>query len=489
MIFRRNILLLFFLLISFSLKAQINVNTDTIFHIRQNNLFLQIPEKSLNAAGLVLGTNMGVWAFDRFISKDTFAYINSHTIKRNFKTGFAWDNDGFKTNLFLHPYHGGIYFNAARSNGMSFWQSVPFVAAGSLGWEFFMETEPPAINDFFATTIGGTCLGEMNFRISDLIIDDRTRGLERFGREALLTIVSPMRGITRMINGQSGAHRTVRGNSLPLPQSTFYLTTGHRFLSAKTPIDKDVSNMISYNLGLYYGNPFDEDNSKPYDFFILKEGGNINTAQPVISYINALGMLYSTGIHLKNPNRQLMIGFFQHYNFYFSKAEINHEELIPYKISEAASFGPGLMYKSKVKSDVDFSGSFHLSGILLGGSYTDHYKYANRDYNMGSGFSSKLNFELLIRNKVRFYLKSEHYRIYSWKGYDPSMADNVTHNVQGDKGHATLSVVNLTFSYILKGHYLISTESGLFFRRSVYAYFPTVQNRAFENKICVGYVF
>ena len=91
---------------------------------------------------------MLVWSFDRYIVKEDWAYINGHTIKSNFKKGPVWDTDQFTTNLFSHPYHGSLYFNAARSNGMNFWQSAPFAAGGSLMWEFFMENEPPSINDY-----------------------------------------------------------------------------------------------------------------------------------------------------------------------------------------------------------------------------------------------------------------------------------------------------------------------------------------------------
>ena len=135
--------------------------------------------------------------FDRFLMNEDFAHINGHTIKNNFKTGPVWDTDKFSTNLVAHPYHGSLYFNAARSNGMNFWQSIPFAAGGSLMWEFFMENEPPSINDLMATTFGGVELGEITYRLSDLFIDDRSSGAERVGREILSGLISPVRGINR----------------------------------------------------------------------------------------------------------------------------------------------------------------------------------------------------------------------------------------------------------------------------------------------------
>ena len=85
---------------------------------------LFIPRRPWLATGEVFGMNMAVWAFDRFLMNEDFAKINGHTIKQNFKTGPVWDTDKFSTNQVAHPYHGSLYFNAARSNGLNFWQSI-----------------------------------------------------------------------------------------------------------------------------------------------------------------------------------------------------------------------------------------------------------------------------------------------------------------------------------------------------------------------------
>ena len=68
----------------------------------------------------VLGVNTAIWSFNRFVMKEDFAFINKHTIRENFRRGFVWDNDNLDTNMFFHPYHGNLYFNAARSNGYGF---------------------------------------------------------------------------------------------------------------------------------------------------------------------------------------------------------------------------------------------------------------------------------------------------------------------------------------------------------------------------------
>ena len=120
-------------------------------------------KRGLQAGTMVFGINMGVWAFDRYIRKADFAYINGRTIKDNLKHGFVWDNDAMGTNMFMHPYHGSLYFNSARSNGYNFWQSGLFAFGGSFMWEMFMENEYPSTNDIIATPIGGMALGEVTY--------------------------------------------------------------------------------------------------------------------------------------------------------------------------------------------------------------------------------------------------------------------------------------------------------------------------------------
>ena len=471
-------------------SGQLSVNQDTtITTIEQADSLLDIPKRGLDAAGFIGATNLGVWAVDRYILKGEWANIDGNTIKNNFKKGFVWDNDMFVTNLFAHPYHGGLYFNAARSNGMNFWQAVPFTVGGSLMWEFFMENEYPAINDFLSTSLGGMSLGEITFRISDRLIDDRKVGFSRFGREALITLISPVRGLNRIVSGDAWKRRNIRGNSMPVVPITFYTAIGHRIIADDAKDNKDVSNMLCIDLGLYYGNPYDTDNEKPYDYFSLKMGGNLFSKQPIICRVNAIGMLYSKKIELKKPNHQLTLGVFQHFNYYESKSDINNVTLSPYKLSEAASVGPGILYKAKLKRNNTFYAAAYLSAVLLGGSQTDHYNFEDRDYNMGSGFSSKINLEFQFWDKAILTINSEDYRLYSWVGYDPNNPEKINSNVQGDKGNASLSVGMLNFSYLFKKGFLLGIETSYYYRKSIYNYYPDIEHGVSENKVSVGYRF
>lgn len=155
-----------------------------------------LHEKRLfwRAGAETFGFNIGLWAFDRYVLKGHYAYISWNSIKENFRHGFEWDNDHLHTNMFDHPYNGSIFFNAGRSNGFNFWQSELFAIGGSAMWEMFMECEYPSTNDIIATPVGGAALGEVLYRTSDLILDDRSSGGKRFGREFAAFLVNPMRG-------------------------------------------------------------------------------------------------------------------------------------------------------------------------------------------------------------------------------------------------------------------------------------------------------
>lgn len=486
---KKKVSILIFLFQFFSVNGQMSAISDTLFNPKRGDTLLTLPQQPYKTAGLLMATNLAVWSFDRFVMNAPYSRININTIQYNLKKGLVWDNDMFATNLYAHPYHGGLYFNAARNHGMNFWQSVPFTAAGSLMWEFCLENEPASINDLFSTIIGGASLGEMTFRISDLIIDDRKKGFNRFKREALLLLISPIRGLNRLISGAAWKRQTTRGNVISTPPINIYSTIGYRILIDESLKINRVTNAVCFDVGLMYGNTFSDDNEKPYDYFTLQMGGNAYTNQPIISHINALGKLYSKNYTLKKNKSEITWGVFQHFNFYQAYTNINNVDFNSYQIAEAASIGLGMLFKTQLSEKVSLSVSTHLNGIMMGGSQTDHYKFDNRDYNLGSGFSSKLNFDLKFGKRASLYLHSGDYRIYSWIGLDNNGNGVQSSNVQGDKGNARLSVLSLNLSYTISKHLLLQSESSFYYRKSVYDYYPDVNHSVTENKFCVGYVF
>lgn len=101
----------------------------------------------------------------RIFLDEEYSKTTLSTMHDNLTSKWVWDEDGFFMNQFGHPYQGSLYYTAARSNGLSFWQSFFVASAGSFLWEEFGETSTPSINDIITTPICGTIVGESLHRI------------------------------------------------------------------------------------------------------------------------------------------------------------------------------------------------------------------------------------------------------------------------------------------------------------------------------------
>ena len=448
---------------------------------------LRILKKDPWLAGAqVIGVNIGVWAFDRYILKGDYAYINLQTMKHNIRSGFYWDNDNFQTNLFSHPYHGSIYMNAGRSNGLNFWQSGLYAVGGSFMWEMFMERELPSTNDFIATPIGGAALGEVLFRASDWVIDDRTTGWERFGHEFACLVLSPARGLTRIINGDAWRRSSNRGRSIAPQPMSLYLGMGFKALELKNNIlDRGVG--LAVDLGFIYGDLYDSEDTKPYDYFTLRGSFNLQKKQPFLGRVNLIGRLWGKELYEKN-NNELHFGLFQHFDYYASDTISDISNKKPYEIATPAAFGAGLIFRGKTLDETwVYNAHLHLNGILLGASISDYYFLDERGYNWGSGYGAKIGGSVSYKNKLSLTLANEHYHIFTWNGYDPNMDLSTvnfrTLNVQGDKSDVLFNISTLGLGYRFNQKWSIGASGTLFVRRTDYAYREDYLSITQENRL------
>ena len=99
--------------------------------------------------------------------------------------------------------------NAARSNGLGFWQSSILANAGAFVWECCGETHPMSWNDMISTGIGGMARGEWAYRISSLILDNTKTGWRRYMREFAALPFNPIRTGNRFVSYRA---TTPRGN-------------------------------------------------------------------------------------------------------------------------------------------------------------------------------------------------------------------------------------------------------------------------------------
>ncbi len=160
------------------------------------------PKRFGPAFGELMLVQLIPWSVNHFARDAEWADISLSTWVTNLENPWVWDNNKFLNNQFSHPYHGNLYFNAARTNGYNFWQSVPWAFGGSLMWEEMGEAWAPSPNDWFNTSLGGITLGEMLYKVSSLTLDNTATGGERTWREVGATVLNPVRGFNRLIRGE-----------------------------------------------------------------------------------------------------------------------------------------------------------------------------------------------------------------------------------------------------------------------------------------------
>lgn len=411
------------------------------------------------AGAETVGFNIGLWAFDRYVQKGHYAYISWNTIKENFKHGFEWDDDHLSTNMFAHPYNGSIFFNAGRSNGFNFWQSELFALGGSAMWEMFMEREYPSTNDIIATPIGGAALGEVFYRTSDLILDDRSSGGERFGRELAAFLVDPMKGINRIVTGAAWKKRDTSGRRFGIPPISVELSLGGRYLSLIENDEGGRAGAVA-EINIEYGDRFAETTKAPYDYFsFLMELQGIKS-QPLLSRVEIIGRLLSKEI-VEKKNLDLNIGLYQHFDFFDSdtiRPERNAAFFpcsVPYKMGSPASIGGGAMFRYVPTKLMSFDGYIHLNGVVLAGVLTDFYRDYHRNYNWGSGFSVKTGLNwALSDDRISVKIANQFYKIYTWNGYDKNYDWSLTPegkpvDVQGDASNSSFNHLEASINFRL----------------------------------------
>jgi hypothetical protein len=356
----------------------------------------------------VFSQNLLTWAVDRFVFNYPFSHIGSKTWNHNLQTGWEWDTDRLGMNFFFHPYTGGGYFMAARANGYGFLGSLPFSFFGSLMWEYFGERSLPSYNDIINTTLSGAFFGEILYRLSSNLLDDRTTGAERVFRELGAALISPGRAISRLLQGKSW--RTTSKEVYqkePLNASVYsglhWINKGARFGTG--------SASALLNLQLDYGDPFEIRPRKPFDFFKvridLNYGKNVggNYLDNVVGY----GLLLGNTIH--SGDLDLLFGAFQHFNFWDSKI---------FELG-AVGIGGGLIARWKLSGNSNFRAVFHLGVVPLGASNSPRIDIVEegvhlRNYDYSGGADAKFESTLNLGNRGQLTAIYYFYRLYTYVG-------------------------------------------------------------------------
>ena len=376
------------------------LNDDTAYN-KKSPLWIPAAE--------VVGVVGLTWAFDKYILKADYAQVNSETWKSNIKEGWEWDADKFGINFIGHPYSGALSFNAGRSLGHNFTTSFGLAVFGSVLWEYFGETTRPSYNDIISTPISGAFLGEVLYRISSNLLDDRTRGMHRVVREIAAGIVNPVRGINRLFDGK--AYRVTNKEVYQEEPLNISMLAGiqQRNYYDDSELGKGAANP-ALNIQLDYGNAFEIRSRKPFDFFRLRVDLSFGYGRKMIDNVVGYGLL--VGKNYGKDKAAMLFGLFQHYDYWDN-----------YSFEMGAlAIGPGIITKYPFQAlgiENNLYTNFHLGIVPLAGKSGDQGVDSNaivRDYNFGWGGETKLEVALNIGNITTLSVAGYYYYLHTYEG-------------------------------------------------------------------------
>lgn len=330
----------------------------------------------------VFVNRVDAWAFNQ-----GWARAGTRAWGNNLKLGWEWDEDAFPTNMFAHPYHGGLYFNSGRHNGLSYFESVPIAFFGSWSWEYFGETYRPSLNDWFMTSFGGIALGEMFHRLGATIRDNRATGRSRTLRELAALPMDPMGGFNRLLRGQ---WKGLGENPPEHDPGAYVLRVGAGLRFAEGLIsDSGVAKMGAVVVDLLFGDVFGEYQS-PFDNFgarlVLSPNGGFQT-------LRASGRLYGTNLNKPTARIRHMLAVNQRYDYYKNPAQSVGGQSVEIGINSRWRFGSkGYGVRAALFFDFVMLGAIDAPGTGLG----------ERNYDFGPGAGSRFEFAL-ERHGARFF--------------------------------------------------------------------------------------
>jgi hypothetical protein len=421
----------------------------------ENNLTLSInnPEKYIPWAstkhfGLAVGEellfNIAIpWALARFgrtwDSTDTerWPFIGFQSIWTNIQNGWNYDGDNFQTNYFAHPYGGNLFFNSGRTNGYNFWESSAFALVGSYIWETFMETNRPAINDWVNTGMNGASFGEILFRLSTMITDNKARGSHRVWTEVAGAIVNPVRFFTRFVNGELS--RVFPNPEWRTPEKfDLSFDAGTRVLTNDSSKNKQLEGL--FEMTIKYGDQYQLKSKTPFSYFHYNIA--IASSSPALTSMNAVGSLVVVPISDNSAlETTLNYNYLNNTGFIFGNAAIVEQ------------------LKSKFKfKGMNLHTNIGIRLIPMGGTSDDYFLDSTdgRNYDFGQGLGAQG--KIALHSGGWEIVDLEYTLNYIWTQSEPALSK---HFLQGGE---------LRFQLPLRDYFVFGVGLGYYKRKSYYRY-------------------
>ncbi len=438
-------------------KAQIDsiAITNTIKH----RPFLALSE--------ILTNNFLVNRYSAWGRDLEWAKVTPKDWLENIKIGLKSDSDGFDTNFFGHPYQGSTYYNAARSSGYTYWQSIPFTVGGSLMWEFLAETEPASEIDLNTTSYGGIYLGELTHRLSMHFLTSDKKRKYRTARHIAAWLVNPV----GLLN--ANLHDDVMRNFTRADENDFKLNTSVSFggaykLLANGP---NLSN-FHFNYLMIHGSLFNRGNYKPFDFFILRSWLDIKSnTREVPLYFNVSS---HAPIWKKDLNHYSILAISQHFDFMHNPS---------FKLG-AMSLTMDYYAKISLTSKSFYIGSVKAGVVTIGSSNSEAAEYFNnlkeipskRNYVYGRGFA--------IESEM--VLKTEYFG-----DITASYNNWIMYTKQDIRGLEISNIVRLDYYYPIHKKLRLGMEYYAYWRRAKYydyQQFSNIKKSSYEAKLLVNII-
>jgi hypothetical protein len=407
-------------------------------------------------AAEVIGALVLTWSIDRYIIKGDYAYIGLSTWKSNINEGWEWDKDRFGVNFIGHPYSGTLSFNAGRSNGYNYFQSFGLAVGGSLMWEYFGENTRPSYNDIINTPINGAFLGEILYRLSSNILDDRTRGAERVFREIAAGLVDPVRGFNRLLQGKTFT-KTNKEVYQKEPLNISLFAGIHRINDSQGFFGPGTSSFM-LNTQFDYGNPFEVRARNPYDFFKLRIDLDFGVGRKIIDNITGYGILF--GENFKLGKMAILAGGFQYYDYWDSKS---------FELG-TIGFGGGAFTKLPISSKINLYTNIHLAIVPFAGNSTLFGPDTSqvRDYSFGYGYEGKFESTL---NLGKYATATMIYYYYMIRTHVGAPGDNY------------ISILKPRITLKLFKNLSIGYEHSIYFNDRYLIDFPAIHIKRTEEKV------
>ena len=428
--------------------------------------------RSLGAAvGEIVTINLLVWAYNEYIRGADFTQANPRTWWKNIEGGFTYDDNHFNTNMFAHPFHGSLYYNAGRSNGFNYWQSLGFSLFGSLMWECCGETHPPAWNDWIATGVGGAAIGEMTYRIAGTVLDNTATGAERTWREIGAFAINPVRGFNRLVSGRSG--RVTENPESPedrIPDVlSNRLSAGVRIIGEGESLSDSSDVHGLFQVDFRFGDEFAQQRRKPFDVFdmgLQLNFGDKNT----LGRLSIRGNLFTWDLKT-GGDTQHVVAIEQEFQYMNNNAFEFGGQM--FDASLHSRFGLSDNWRIRTRLDVIFAllSAVNSEWAFLANDIPNRERF--REYDFGPGVGGRIGANLAY--KGREVLSAFYW--YQWLDTQNGS------NINGSDASHSVQLIGLRGVVPVSSKFGIGADAYLFLRDSNFEFFEDQSQRVPQLRI------